>query len=174
MPGSDRNKQIQAVVITVSDTRSENDDVSGVTLVGLLLGTGAQVVDKIIVSDNLDVLTAALKTLAEREDVNLILTTGGTGFAPRDNTPEATRAAIEKEAPGLAEAMRFATWKNTPAAILSRGVSGILGNCLIINLPGSPKAVRECFEVIKPVLAHAINLISGKTTHDETDLKVKI
>src|SRR5688500_8346844 len=101
MPDSMETKQIQAVVITVSDTRTENDDISGVTLVGLLLGAGAQVVDKIIVTDDLKILTATLKTLADREDVNLILTTGGTGFAPRDNTPEATRAVIEKEAPGL-------------------------------------------------------------------------
>lgn len=171
MPDSDNNKQIQAIVITVSDSRSETDDISGVTLVGLLLGTGAQVADKIIVSDNLEVLTATLKNLAGREDVNLILTTGGTGFAPRDNTPEATRAVIEREAPGLAEAMRFAAWKNTPASILSRGVSGIRGNCLIINLPGSPKAVRECFEIIKPVLQHAVNLISGQTKHDENTPK---
>jgi molybdopterin adenylyltransferase len=171
MPDSGKNKEIQAVVVTVSDSRNENDDVSGVTLVGLLLGAGAKVIDKIIVSDDLDILTATLKTLAEREDVNLVLTTGGTGLAPRDNTPEATRAAIEKVVPGLSEAMRFATWKNTPAAILSRGVSGIRGKCLIINLPGSPKAVRECFEVIKPVLQHAVNLISGKTKHDENNPK---
>ena len=170
MPNSE-SKLIQAVVITVSDSRTEADDVSGVTLVGLLLGAGAQVVEKVIVSDTLEVLTAKLKTLADRADVNLILTTGGTGFAPRDNTPEATRAVIEKEAPGLAEAMRYATLKDTPMTILSRGVSGIRGDCMIINLPGSPKAVRECFEVIKPVLQHAVNLISGKTKHDENTLK---
>jgi molybdenum cofactor synthesis domain-containing protein len=161
------DQQIQAVIITVSDSRTEADDVSGVTLVGLLLGIGAQVVDKIIVSDNLDVLTATLKTIGDRDDVNLILTTGGTGFAERDNTPEATRAVIEREAPGLAEAMRSASWKNTPTAILSRSVCGIRGACLIINLPGSPKAIRECFEVVEPVLQHAVNLISGKTKHNE-------
>ena len=169
MPEPEKNTQIQVVVITVSDSRHENDDISGVTLVGLLLGMGAEIVDKIILTDDYDILVATLKRTAERERVNLILTTGGTGFAPRDRTPEATLVAIEREAPGLAEAMRLETLKNTPMAMLSRGVCGIRGNCLIINLPGSPKAVRECFEVIKPILQHAINLISGKTTHDEND-----
>lgn len=160
-----KNNQIKAVVITASDSREENTDVSGVTLVGLLLGFGAEIVDKLIVSDDLDKLTETLRTQAERDEVNLILTTGGTGFAPRDNTPEATRAVIERQAPGIAEAMRFETMKSTPTAILSRGIAGIRGNCLIINLPGSPKAVQECFEIIKPVLNHAVNLISGNTQH---------
>ena len=87
----------------------------------------------------------------------MIVTTGGTGFAMRDNTPEATRAVIEKEANGLSEAMRFETIKKTPFAMLSRGVCGIRNQSLIINLPGSPKGVRECFDVIKPVLQHAVN-----------------
>ena len=99
--------------------------------------------------------------------LNFIYTTGGTGFAPRDNTPEATRTVIERETPGLSEAMRLETLKNTPMAMLSRGVCGIRGKCLIINLPGSPNAVRECFEVIKPVLQHAVNLIAGKTIHSD-------
>lgn len=159
------NIQIKAVVITASDSREENTDVSGVTLVGLLLGIGAEIVDKLIVSDDLDKLTETLRAQADRAEVNLILTTGGTGFAARDNTPEATRAVIERETPGIAEAMRIETMKNTPTAILSRAVAGIRGNCLIVNLPGSPKGVQECFEVIKPVLNHAINLISGNTRH---------
>jgi molybdopterin adenylyltransferase len=159
------NIQIKAVVITASDSREENTDVSGVTLVGLLLGIGAEIVEKLIVSDDLDKLTETLRTQADREEVNLIITTGGTGFAARDNTPEATRAIVERETPGIAEAMRFETMKNTPTAILSRGIAGIRGNCLIINFPGSPKAVQECFEVIKPVLNHAVNLISGNIRH---------
>jgi molybdopterin adenylyltransferase len=161
------NSKIQAVVITVSDSRHENDDVSGVTLVGLLLGIGAEIADKIILTDDYEILVATLKRIADRDNANLIVTTGGTGFAPRDRTPEATRAVIEREAPGLAEAMRLQTLKATPMAMLSRGVCGIRGKCLIVNLPGSPKAVRECFEVIKPVLLHAINLIAGKTEHQE-------
>lgn len=159
------NSKIKAIVITVSDSRTESDDISGVTLVGLLLAIGAEIHEKLIVSDDFADLRNTLFALTDREDVNLIITTGGTGFAERDNTPEATRAVIEKEATGLAEAMRFATMKNTPMAMLSRGVCGIRGNVLIINLPGSPKGVTECFEVIKPVLQHAVNLLSGNLKH---------
>ncbi len=97
--------------------------------------------------------------------MNLIVTTGGTGFSPRDNTPEATRSVIERAAPGLAEAMRRETAKNTPMAMLSRGICGIRDGTLIINLPGSPNGVLVCFEVIEPVLQHAINQISGETQH---------
>lgn len=161
------NSLIKAIVITVSDTRNEAEDVSGVTLVGLLLSIGAEIIDKVIVSDNFENLQQTLYSLTGREDVNLIVTTGGTGFSQHDNAPEATRAVLEKEAPGLAEAMRSETLKKTPRAMLSRGVCGIRGKTLIINFPGSPNAVRECFEVIKPVLPHAINLITGNTTHEE-------
>ncbi|MEP6902328.1 MAG: MogA/MoaB family molybdenum cofactor biosynthesis protein [Actinomycetota bacterium] len=152
-------------MITVSDSRHEDNDISGVTLLGLLLSIGAEVHEKIIVSDDFDDLRQTLYVLTEREDINLIITTGGTGFATRDNTPEATRAVIEKEAPGIAEAMRFETSKINPKAMLSRGVCGIRNHTLIINLPGSPKGVSECFEVIKPVLQHAVNLLAGNTGH---------
>ncbi len=156
---------MKAIIVTVSDSRRETNDVSGVTLAGLLLEIGTEVVEKIIVSDEFEDLRNTLYRLTERDDANLIFTTGGTGFAVRDNTPEATRAVIEKEAPGLAEAMRSETLKKTPLAMLSRGVCGIRNKTLIINLPGSPKGVRECFEVIKPVLQHAINLLAGNTQH---------
>jgi len=156
---------IKAVVVTVSDSRTEATDVSGVTLVGLLLGIGAEITEKIIVSDDFEDLRQTLFALTMRDDANLIVTTGGTGFSERDNTPEATSAIIEKEASGMAEAMRFETAKNTPTAMLSRGVCGIRNQTLIVNLPGSPKGVVECFEVIKPVLPHAINLLAGKTKH---------
>ncbi len=156
---------IKAVVVTVSDSRTEATDISGVTLVGLLIGIGAEIVEKLITSDDFENLRQTLYALCERKDVNLIVTSGGTGFAPRDNTPEATRSVIEREASGLAEAMRFETAKKTPTAILSRAVCGIRNSTLIINLPGSPKAVVECFEVIKPVLPHAVNLLAGKTKH---------
>ncbi len=159
------NSKIKAIVVTVSDSRHEDDDVSGVTLLGLLLAIGAEVHEKIIVSDDFDDLRQTLYILTEREDVNLIITTGGTGFAERDNTPEATRAVIEKDAPGIAEAMRSETSKINPKAILSRGVCGIRNHTLIINLPGSPKGVQECFEVIKTILPHAINLLAGNTKH---------
>lgn len=156
---------IKAVVVTVSDTRAEATDVSGVTLVGLLIGIGAEIVEKIILSDDFENLRQTLYVLTERADVNLIVTTGGTGLAERDNTPEATRAVIEKEAQGIAEAMRYATMKNTPTAMLARGVCGVRNQTLIINLPGSPKGVVECFEVIKPVLEHAVNLVAGRSNH---------
>ena len=160
---------IKALVISISDTRREDDDVSGVTLVGLLIAMGAEVHEKVIISDDLDDIRNTLYVASEREDVNLIATTGGTGFAHRDNTPEATRAVIEKEAPGIAEAIRRETTKNTPLAMLSRGICGIRNQTLIINLPGSPKAVKECFEVVEPVLRHAINMIVGETTHPSAE-----
>src|SRR5437667_9499861 len=100
---------------------------------------------------------------ADRADVILIVTTGGTGFGPRNTTPEATWGVIEREAPGLAEAMRMETLKDTPMAMISRGVCGIRSGTLIVNLPGSPKAVRESFEIIRPVLSHALALLEGNT-----------
>jgi molybdopterin adenylyltransferase len=156
---------ITAFIVTVSDTRTLEDDLSGDRLAELLLNSGAEVVGKIIVSDNLDDLKNTLYALTERDDVNFIVTTGGTGFGPRDNTPEATQAVIEREASGLAEAMRRETYLETPLAMLSRGICGIRGATLIVNLPGSPKAVEECFAVISPVLAHAIRLLTGQTEH---------
>jgi len=155
---------IHAVVITVSDrcARGEQRDESGPVLVELLKEAGAEVVATAVLPDDLEPLADKLRAFAERGDVNLIMTTGGTGFSPRDNTPEATRAVIEREAPGLSEAMRIGTLRQTPLAMLSRGVSGIRNRTLIINLPGSPKGVRESFAVIKPVLAHAVALLEGR------------
>ncbi len=162
MPGGDI---LKAAVVTVSDSRILKNDISGDRLVELLQSINAEIVERIVVSDDLDQLRKTLFELTEREEINLVITTGGTGFSPRDNTPEATRAVITREAPGLAEAMRRETAAKTPMAMLSRGVCGIRGNTLIINLPGSPKGVAECFEVIRPVLKHAIELINGKTGH---------
>jgi molybdenum cofactor synthesis domain-containing protein len=155
---------IRAVAITVSDrsSRGEQEDKSGPALVELLRDAGAEVVAHEIVSDDLDQLAGQLREFAERNDVNLVVTTGGTGLGPRDNTPEATRSVIEREAPGLAEAMRQETRNKTPMAMISRGVCGIRAGTLIINLPGSPTAVRESFAVIKPVLQHAVAVISGQ------------
>jgi molybdopterin adenylyltransferase len=156
---------IRAIVITVSDrcARGDQEDASGPVLVGLLREMGAEIVAIGILSDDLEPLIERLRLYTDRADVNLVVTTGGTGFSPRDNTPEATRAIIEKEAPGLSEAMRMETLKQTPTAMISRGVCGIRSGTLIINLPGSPKAVRESFNVIKPVLSHALALIAGKS-----------
>lgn len=159
--------KIRAVVITVSDacSRGERRDESGETLVRLLNELGAEVVAKEIVADDLLPLNEVLKQHADRTDVNLLITTGGTGFGPRDNTPEATRMAIEREAPGLAEAMRAESLKHTSMGMISRGVSGIRSSCLIVNLPGSPKAVVESFAVIRSVLPHVMDLLAGKTRH---------
>ena len=159
------NVAINAVVITISDTRAKDTDVSGVTLAGLLLQIEAKIVEKLIISDELDDIRSTLFVIAEREDVNLIVTTGGTGLGPRDNTPEATLRVIEREVPGIAEAIRAESLKITPMAMISRGVCGVSGGTLIVNLPGSPKAVKESFAVIKPVLSHAADLLAGKTQH---------
>ena len=157
---------ISAAVITVSDTRVFGDDVSGDKLVELLVESGAAVVERLIVTDDLETLRNTLYSLTDRHDINLIITTGGTGFSPRDNTPEATLAVIEREAPGMSESMRRESASKHPMAMLSRGVCGIRGKTLIVNLPGSPKGVEECFEVLRPVLKHAIDLISGKSSHE--------
>ncbi|MEQ1645463.1 MAG: MogA/MoaB family molybdenum cofactor biosynthesis protein, partial [Pyrinomonadaceae bacterium] len=147
-------QKIAAAIITVSDTRSEDTDLSGDRLVQLLNELGSDIVVRRVVTDELQHLRDTIFTLAEREDINLIVTTGGTGFSPRDNTPEATRSVIEREAPGMAEAMRSSG--KHPMSMLSRGVCGIRGTTLIVNLPGSPRGVEECFHVIRPVLPHAI------------------
>jgi len=162
---------IRAVVLTVSDAcaRGERIDTSGEALVQLLSEIGAEIVMKQIVSDDLDGLAKTLRAQAELKDVNLIVTTGGTGFGPRDNTPEATLKVIEREAPGLAEAMRSETLKHTPMAMISRGVCGIRSDTLIVNLPGSPKAVEESFAVIRPVLSHAVALLAGQIRHSSDD-----
>jgi molybdenum cofactor synthesis domain-containing protein len=158
---------IRAAVITVSDacSRGERADDSGAALVELLEGSNAEIVEKKILSDDLEPLVQTLETIAKRGDVNLIITTGGTGLGPRDNTPEATRRVIEREAPGIAEAIRAESLKVTPMAMISRGVAGVANGTLIINLAGSPKAVRESFAVIKPVLAHSVDLLAGHTRH---------
>ena len=149
-------------VLTVSDSasRGEAEDRSGPVLEALAreMWPDAQIV-RGLVADDRSLVAARLRVWADEEDVALVLTTGGTGFAPRDVTPEATRDVMEREAPGLAEAIRAAGLRITPHAMLSRGVAGIRGRTLIINFSGSPKAVREQFEVVGPVLPHALELL---------------
>lgn len=156
--------EIRAAVLTVSDrsARGEREDESGGVLAELLREAGATIVTREVVSDELGPLAERLRALADREDVNLVVTTGGTGLSPRDNTPEATRAVIEREVPGIGEAMRAETLRQTPTAMLSRAVCGTRSGALLVNLPGSPKGVRECFAVIRPVLEHALATLAGR------------
>lgn len=156
---------IRAAILTVSDSRRPENDASGEKLRQMLTEAGASITVQTIATDDRGPLEAMISELADRTDVNLVITAGGTGLSPRDNTPEATLAVIEREAPGIAEAMRRETALLHPMAILSRGVCGIRGSCLIVNLPGSPKGVEQCFEVLRPVLRHAINQICGQTAH---------
>jgi len=155
-------------ILTVSDrsARSERPDLSGPALVELVTAQGWQVERTAVLPDDLSDLRATLSAWSDEGGLDIILTTGGTGFARRDVTPEATRLVIEREAPGLAEAMRFESLKSTPHAMLSRALAGIRGRVLIINLPGSPKAAVENLQVIIPVLLHAVELLDD---HPEAD-----
>ncbi len=148
-------------ILTVSDrsARGQRPDDSGPLIRQMVERQGWTVEHEDIVPDERSAIQAALAAWVDDARLDLILTTGGTGFAPRDVTPEATRAVIEREAPGLAEAMRTASLQRTPHAMLSRAVCGIRGRTLIVNLPGSPKAVRENLDTILPALPHAVALL---------------
>jgi molybdenum cofactor synthesis domain-containing protein len=155
------NSPLRFGILTASDrsARGERPDLSGPALAERVTASGAEVKRTEILPDDLVQLAAALSAWADAGDLDVILVTGGTGFAPRDVTPEATRQVIAREAPGLAEAMRAASLKVTPHAMLSRAVAGIRGRTLIVDLPGSPKAAVENLEVILPVLGHAVELL---------------
>ncbi len=150
-------------VLTVSDRSSQGEraDSSGPALVESIQANGWQVTRQDIVPDDQEILKKTLVAWSDSGEVDILLTTGGTGFAPRDVTPEATRAVIDREAPGLAEAMRLASAAKSKHAILSRAVAGLRGSVLIINLPGSPKAAVENLETVMPALEHAIQLLHG-------------
>ena len=159
---------MRAGVLTVSDrvSRGESDDGSGDLLAQLLHADGYEV-ERRVVPDEAEQITAAIEDLAAR--ANVVLTTGGTGLAPRDVTPEATRRVLQREAPGIAEALRADSIARTPHGLLSRGVAGIVGRALVVNLPGSTGGCRDGFAVLQPALGHALALLSDEpTAHRDT------
>ncbi len=153
-------------ILTISDRSSQGErpDVSGPVLVTIVKDAGWRVERIDIVPDEMNVIQKKLVEWSDQDIVDVILTTGGTGFTPRDITPEATQQVVQRMAPGLAEAMRAQSLKITPHAMLSRGIAGIRGRTLIINLPGSPKAAQENLAVVIPVLPHAVQLL-----HNDAD-----
>jgi molybdopterin adenylyltransferase len=152
---------MRVAVLTVSDrvAAGTRDDAGGSALCGLLEEAGAVLVSRAVVADEREPISAAVRSLAA--DADVVLTTGGTGLGPRDVTPEATRAVLDREAPGIAEALRSAGLAITPFAMLSRATAGLVGRVLVVNLPGNPKAVREEWAILAPVLAHAVETARG-------------
>lgn len=150
-------------IIVASDKGSKGlrTDESGEMIRKITEAQGYTVIKQEIIPDDIDTLKNAMLDMSDVLGCSLILTTGGTGFSKRDNTPEATRLVIERECPGIVEAMRWISFLKTPRAMLSRAIAGIRGDSIIINLPGSPKAVRECLEVILDPLAHGIDILLG-------------
>ncbi len=157
-------RELRVAVVTVSDkgAAGERRDDSGDLLEKLLLDFGAAHVSRAIVPDELPRIAAVLSSLCEHERSQLVITNGGTGLGPRDVTPEATLEVIDREAPGIAEAIRARSIEITPRGMLSRAVCGVCRDTLIINFPGSPRACEECFGVIRPVLGHALDLLAGR------------
>ncbi len=156
-------------VLTISDSgaKGARQDTSGEKIREMVTQLPEAVISAgAIIPDERELIEATLCEWSDDKHLNLIFTTGGTGLAPRDITPEATKAVIDREAPGIAEAMRAISLQHTPFGMLSRGIAGMRGRTLIINLPGSPKAVKECLEYVLPVLPHAINLlVEGPREH---------
>ena len=158
---------IKIGILTCSDkgSKGERVDTAGVAIKEIVKGSGGEVIKYEIVPDERKIISEKLKNWSDEVAPDLIFTTGGTGLAPRDITPEATEEVIDRYVPGFSEIMRFSGFKNTKHSILSRGVSGLRKKTLIINLPGSEKAVRESLKIILPSIPHAIEIIHGKTEH---------
>jgi len=156
---------IRAGILTMSDkgARGEREDLSGKVIMEMIRPLPAEVAAYEVIPDEIDIIGERLIEFTDKKGLDLILTTGGTGVSPRDNTPEATRAVLERELPGMAEAMRAESLRKTPYAMVSRAVCGMRGESLIINLPGSPRAVRENLAVVLPAINHTIEKIKGST-----------
>lgn len=161
--GQAPDNTISVGIITVSDkaSRGERQDTGGPTVRELALGAGFATGDQVVVPDERARIADEIRRMADERQYDLVFTTGGTGLSPRDVTPQATLETLDYEVPGLAEAMRAESLKKTPAAMTSRAVAGVRGRTLVVNLPGSPKAVRECLEVILPALPHAVSVMRG-------------
>ena len=153
-------------ILTISDkgAQGQRHDKSGEVIRDSLSRLNSRVIKYEIIPDEVEVIAGKLAEWADEGSIDVILTTGGTGLSQRDVTPEATLSAVDKVVPGFAEAMRVQTLNITPMAMLSRATAGVRGKCLIINLPGSPKAVEECLEVILPAIPHAVEIIKGEVT----------
>ncbi len=154
---------VRVAILTVSDTcaQKKREDLSGQTIEEMLSNEKFEIWGRKIVADDYDAIVGELMHLCDEAGVEVVLTTGGTGLGPRDITPEATASVCKRMVPGLGEIMRAESLKHTRNAVLSRGVAGIRKNTLIINLPGSPKAVRQCLEIILDVLGHAVEMMRG-------------
>lgn len=161
-------RQIRVGILTISDRafRGEREDLSGPALSQVVLSQGWLIADQALVPDEKEQISKTLKTWAKSDKMDVILTTGGTGFSPRDVTPEATLLVLERLAPGLAEFMRLESLKKTPHAALSRSVAGIASKTLIVNLPGSPTAAVENLATILPLIPHAVELLHEDTSSE--------
>lgn len=161
------SNKFRLAILTISDSGSkgERKDTSGDTISEMMLLQGCQEIYRNIVPDELNQISRTLAQWSDSGEIDLILTTGGTGLSPRDITPEATKAVLDFEVPGIPEAMRMGTLKKTPLAMISRTVAGVRSQCLIINLPGNPTGVRETLEIAIPAIPHALNIMKGARGH---------